>query len=225
MCWGDSSGSIAINTYGGTQPYSWNWSNGYTGSTNTQLSPGTYTCTISDAQGCSLSDTFVLGSSQPLSIDLEADLNTATILATVNGGTLPYEYLWNNNSIDSMLVQVQSGFYTVTVTDHSGCTSEASLSYYLPLEIPTAITPNGDNINDTWEVKGIAAYNEVVIEIFNRWGDRVFTFNGTGLEYTDKTKQWDGNHNSHGMPAGVYLFILKIQEIEEPFQGTITLLR
>jgi gliding motility-associated-like protein len=225
ICWGDSSGFITVTAYGGTSPYTWTWNTGSTLSSLTGLAPGTYTCLITDAHSCSTSHTVTMGSSSPIVISLTPDYNSGTLLAATSGGTPPYSFTWDNGSSDSLLTGIQSGFYSVTVSDANGCTSETALTLFYSLEIPTAITPNDDGFNDTWEIKGIGAYEEVTIEIFNRWGDNIFNYSGTGTGYADKTRQWNGLHNGNNMPTGVYLYIVKISGVNDPFQGTITLIR
>lgn len=225
ICWGDSTGYITLTPYGGTSPYTWTWNTGSTQPTLTSLAPGTYHCILTDAHDCSTTQSVVLGSSAPIVVTLTPDYNAASLLAATSGGTPPYSYAWEDGSADSIITGIQSGFYSVTITDANGCTSETALTIFYSLEIPTAITPNDDGKNDTWEIKGIGAYDEVSIEIFNRWGDCIFKYFGTGLGYTDKSKQWDGLHNGSNMPAGVYLYIVKIGGFNETFQGTVTMIR
>jgi len=94
----------------------------------------------------------------------------------------------------------------------------------LPLEIPNAITPNNDNINDDFEIKNIDQYTKVSLEIFNRWGDRIFLFSGNGALYADRTYRWNGRYKGKDLPMGGYVFILKINGVD-PINGVVSIVR
>jgi len=85
----------------------------------------------------------------------------------------------------------------------------------VPLFIPDAFSPNGDGLNDQFEIKGLAIYSNISIEIVNRWGNVVYRSNNYG-HGNGKAGFWDGNETS-GMsvgsgpvPAGTYYYILKM---------------
>ncbi|MDD3860925.1 MAG: gliding motility-associated C-terminal domain-containing protein, partial [Bacteroidales bacterium] len=92
------------------------------------------------------------------------------------------------------------------------------------LLITNAITPDADGYNDTWKIQGIEAFDNVKINIFNRWGDEIFIFDGSGLQYSDPLNQWDGKYKDRNLPSGSYLFIL-ILDNESVHKGTISLIR
>ncbi len=135
-CFGKRNDSISLNIIGGTSPFTYNWSNGYTTDTIYYVSPGTYTCTITDAHGCPAKDTVVIVQSAPLNIDSYTvtkstypGYNNGSITVTVSGGIPPgdsayYLYLWSNGGsyVDS-LTNLDSGSYAVCVTSPYGCGS------------------------------------------------------------------------------------------------------
>jgi len=97
----------------------------------------------------------------------------------------------------------------------------------LPFFIPEAFSPNGDGINDQFEIKGLAKYKTVDIEIFNRWGSAVYQSNNYG-EGQGKGGFWDGTA-SQGVrfgtglvPTGTYFYVLKLDG-KEKINGTIYL--
>ena len=225
LCWGDSSGYITLSASGGLSPYTWLWSDSTASQSLNMLSAGLYTCTITDANNCIKTETFIIDYSSPIVIELIPNYTAGELLAQANGGSVPYNYLWNNGNTDSLILQAQSGFYSVTVSDVNGCSSENAMTVFYSFEIPSCFTPNNDGKNDTWEIKGIGAYEEVKIEIYNRWGDNIFKYSGTGAGYSETEKQWNGIHNDKEMPLGVFLYIVNIKGISEPFTGTITLVR
>ncbi|MEA3447229.1 MAG: gliding motility-associated C-terminal domain-containing protein [Bacteroidota bacterium] len=121
------------------------------------------------------------------------------------------------------------GLYSVTVTDINGCTGyDSTIIVVSPeqiedLHIPDVITPNGDAYNETWEIQGIEAYDEITIFIFNRWGDEVFSFKGSGSSYTEIHNQWNGMWKDKELPFGTYFYVLELNN--ENYKGTITLIR
>ncbi len=97
----------------------------------------------------------------------------------------------------------------------------------MPFFIPEAFSPNGDGINDKFEIKGLSKYKTVEIEIFNRWGNTVFQSKNYGAGQ-GKTGFWDGTASqglrtgSGPVPSGVYFYILKLDG-KEKINGTIYL--
>ena len=90
------------------------------------------------------------------------------------------------------------------------------------IAVPTAFTPNGDGLNDTfWPHNALKADN-LVFKVFNRWGQQVFDSKG----WRDK---WDGKLNGKVMPAGVYVWMLSYTNRDtkkQVFQkGTVALIR
>ncbi|HNW76687.1 MAG TPA: Ig-like domain-containing protein, partial [Bacteroidales bacterium] len=87
----------------------------------------------------------------------------------------------------------------------------------VPIEIYNVITPNGDGVNDTWTISGIEKYPENSVIIFNRWGDKIRTFNG----YNNSDVIWDGtNKNGESVPDGTYFYIIKLEHVGS-YQGWV----
>ena len=84
------------------------------------------------------------------------------------------------------------------------------------LYIPTVFSPDGDNTNDVFYIKGIG-FDELSFEIYNRWGQQVF-------QSDDINKGWDGNYQNRPSPIGTYVYQLKIEGLITK-AGTITLIR
>jgi hypothetical protein len=112
---------------GGVEPYSYEWNNGATDSLLTDLQPGIYYVSVTDANGCSSAQVVIVN---PFGCVLEIE---ATIVATCSNtfegsielitisGTDPIDYLWYDGSTQGFLVDLCAGTYSVTVTDGDGC--------------------------------------------------------------------------------------------------------
>jgi len=126
-CFGDSTGSITLGNTGGTPGYTYNWSNGKTSSNISNLSVGTYSITITDANGCKNVDSVtvtqpavlkVSGSSVDAKCFGSCD-GQATISAS--GGTVPYNYKWSVGVTTTTVSTLCKGTDTIFVTDSHGC--------------------------------------------------------------------------------------------------------
>lgn len=125
--------------------------------------------------------------------------------------------------------QLQNGTtYYASLTDTaSGCESSQRLAVTpdlqtCPLPVPDAFSPNGDGVNDFFDIKfAEQEYPNYSVEIFNRWGTKVFTANASNL--------WDGTSKSGSdqeLPAGVYFYILNFNDGQTaPVQGRVYLSR
>jgi gliding motility-associated-like protein len=225
FCSNQNIGEIAITVIGGTPQYQYLWSNGATSASLNSLAPNTYFVTISDQNSCTLIDTAIVSGSPSVSVSTTYLITLGQIHSEITGGTAPFAYSWNNGSTDSLVQNIETGHYAVTVSDDFGCTATSSIDVLVEFIIPSVFTPNDDNINDNWEIKGIEAYNEVSIEIFNRWGDLMFKFNGSGLEYKNKANQWNGKNNGKELPVSTYVYIVNLHDNNEPINGTVSIVR
>jgi hypothetical protein len=134
-CSGDTNGSIILqNPIGGEAPYTYSWSTGATGTSITGLAPGTYYVIVTDASGCSRTLTFVIMNPTPVNATATVSNNQCStdgsysIDLTVTGGKAPYSYQWSNGSTTQDLDSLQSGTYTVVITDANGCTTTKTIT-------------------------------------------------------------------------------------------------
>ena len=148
-CFGGTNGTITVAASGGTPGYTYNWSNGQTGATASNLAAGNYTVTVTDANGCTRDLAINLGQPTLLeatiinSEDVDChgqETGSATVQGT--GGTLPYTYAWSNGQTGATAINLGAGSYTVTITDANGCTATASVTIVqnAPLIITATIT-------------------------------------------------------------------------------------
>ncbi len=131
-CNGGSDGSITANASGGTGTIGFVWGGSQTGPTISTLTAGNYNVTATDANGCSVSTTYVI--TEPTAIVIGAptivDATCTTggsISVTANGGTGTLNYSWNNGALNgSNITGLAAGNYNLTVTDQNLCTATAT---------------------------------------------------------------------------------------------------
>jgi hypothetical protein len=127
-CHGDSSGMATVNATGGTPGYEYNWSNGGSGASQSDLPAGTYTVSVTDENGCEATIQVIISQPPALAGMLTAtgesgvDENDGTASVSASGGVAPYTYLWSNDETTSAITGLAPGQYCVVVTDANGCT-------------------------------------------------------------------------------------------------------
>jgi gliding motility-associated-like protein len=125
---GANDGSITVSVNGGTTPYIFNWSNGATSQSLTNIGAGNFRITVTDNNGCADSLSFTLTSPGGISVALSATdascegVNNGIVNATITGGAVPYTYSWSNGATTQSITSVGPGNYTLTVTDALSCT-------------------------------------------------------------------------------------------------------
>ncbi|GAB4012126.1 hypothetical protein GCM10028808_27290 [Spirosoma migulaei] len=138
-----------------------------------------------------------------------------------------YQYQWtpptglnNPTSSDPVGTPEQTTSYTLMATDNLGCSASDNIviTVYERIWIPDAFSPNGDGLNDSWELRGIDSYPLAEITIFNRWGEVVF--------FSKQYKQpFDGKFQNSPLPTGVYVYQIKPSPAQTSLQGSLLILR
>ena len=168
---------------------------------------GNYSVTVTNSYGCEATKTFtVLTSSYPIitSIDINdfsGYNNTVQINVSGNGN---YQYSLNGFYFQdsSLFTNVIPDEYFITVRDKNGCNPNANEHIYV-LDYPKYFTPNGDGINDIWEIKNLGFYPNASINIFDRFGKLVYNFN-------PNLQGWNGVLNQHQLTSTDYWFIITL---------------
>jgi len=110
--------------------------------------------------------------------------------------------------------------YTVTVVTADGCTftDEVTITVLPLITVTNAITLNGDGINETWYIENIEYYPNCRVQVFTRWGAKVFD----SIGYKEP---WNGTAQGNPLPMAAYYYIIQLNEEEEPISGSITLIK
>jgi len=146
LCYGKSTGSVTIKGSGGRSPYSYKLgSGGYqTSGTFSNLAAGSYTVTVKDSNGCTTTqDVTITQPVSSLTVSIAAPavitcaIQTASLKASVSGGTEPYTYSWSpGGQTDKDITVSAPGTYTLTATGANGCSASASVG------VDETLTPN-----------------------------------------------------------------------------------
>jgi hypothetical protein len=127
-CAGGDNGSVLVSVTGGYAPYQFDWSNNSDGTLNANLSAGSYTLTVTDNNGCTGSQIYVVDEpNSPLVLNANiTDVSSISaangaIDITITGGTSPYNYEWSNGSTNADITDLSPGAYLITVTDANNC--------------------------------------------------------------------------------------------------------
>lgn len=195
-----SGAPITLSAISGGAQYEWS-----TGDTTLQIQafqPGLYTVTVTSADGCATVDSVTIIGSAPPTVELGVDTvycgaGHSRLLDAFNPNST---YQWNTGSIDSVLIAVETGTYSVTVTNVCGMAQDSvHLTFFEFPEgyfIPNVFTPNNDGINDAFWVQS-ARPEEYQLTVYDRWGKRQYST----LNHMDK---WDGAN----APEGVYYYVI-----------------
>ena len=140
-CNGYTNGNITALPFGSVPPYSYLWNTGDTSQNLVNITAGQYSVLITDFNNCIISDTFALD--EPLTLtyfDISDSVscfgnNDGSINLTINGGTVPYNYLWNTGDTTEDLSNIYSGVYFVNVLDANNCLLIASISVEEPEDL------------------------------------------------------------------------------------------
>jgi gliding motility-associated-like protein len=154
---------------------------------------------------------------------------TPVKLQTVINDSAAFHYLWTPSTYlddDTLLRPISTAAFNVTykVMAYGGggnCVAydTVKVTALQQLVIANAFSPNGDGVNDVWEIPYLNDYPEAKVEIFNRAGQVVFT----SVAYT---KTWDGKMNGKPLPAGTYYYIIEPKNNGySKLSGYVTILR
>ncbi len=151
-CYQGNDGSVDVTVIGGAHPYKYAWSNGSSTQDLMDISAGSYSAVVTDANGCRDS-TIRTTLKQPALLDVQISKisnalkygeSTGSIVLAVNGGVLPYTYSWSNGANSPSLANIPGGNYSVKVKDANGCEKSVSAT----IQQPPALVVKVANVRD-----------------------------------------------------------------------------
>ncbi len=206
VCAGGNDGVIDLTVNGGIYPYTFDWSNNEDSEDIFNLSAGTYSVTVTDANGCSMSLAFtVTEPANPIVVNAnisDASGQTAAdggVDITPTGGTAPFTFLWSNGATTEDISNVTPGVYTVIITDANGCVTSGTyvVSFTIGINDPAAGSAINLYPNPAHESFTIDAGTAMIdkLEVMDMLGQVVYA----AQPNTVKTQV-----NTDGLSQGVY---------------------
>jgi gliding motility-associated-like protein len=155
----------------------------------------------------------------------------ATIAATASGD-VPLTYKWtlanggkatnlnHDDILNPITTPIDDISYMLTVTTTKGCTASSivNITVLKAPVVPNTFTPNGDGVNDTWDIKYLDSYPNCTVDIFNRFGAKLYGSVG----YPNR---WDGTYKGVELPVGVYYYIINPKNGRKAISGSLTIIR
>lgn len=156
-CNGGTNGSASVSIGGSSGPFTYNWSNGATTSSISNLSAGNYTVSVQDGNGCNVTGNVTLVApaalnltSQQTNVTCNGE-STGSATVDVTGGTPNYSFAWSNGGSGASQNGLSAGTYTVTVSDENACQTTAQVTIMQPAALSgnlTASSESGVGAND-----------------------------------------------------------------------------
>jgi gliding motility-associated-like protein len=217
--------------------YLWRFGDGSTSTDSSPVKvyniPGLYTISlqVTTAEGCT-ADT-----SQVMRVYLQPKVDAGVsvfipegtdyqLQPVVNDTNLlfrwtPANFLSNANVLQPIFRAVQSQWLTLTATGEGNCSGmdTVRITVLKTLNVPNAFSPNGDGINDTWNIPNLADYPGNAVEVYDRYGRSVFRTIGYSMP-------WNGTMNGKPLPVGTYYYIIDLKQPGyRQITGSITILK
>lgn len=233
ICLGESA-STQVQVYGGVENYHYNWTNVSSNLPSITVAPtnnSIYIVTVNDSCGNTATAAVSVNLNYPVAdFNYTSDPNNDYNILFNNASINPFLNHWDFADGESSLdlhpdhIYADSGSYEVKLVmqDTSGCVDTVINTVWvnpdLRVLIPSAFTPNGDGLNDIWEIQG-QGMEELSFIIFDRWGGKVFD-NGNIVN----NNKWEGKE----MPQGIYSYKISAKSFTGKLYnkyGSITLIR
>jgi gliding motility-associated-like protein len=204
------------------EAYSYLWQDHSSNPYFVVYTPGTYSVTVKNQYGCTNADTVQLSLEFPPYFQFPSD----TLLCDSALLNLGYDfddtrYLWQDGSTGNSFLVSEPGEYILNLQNACGSMTDSirvDYRYCGEIRIPNVITPNGDDVNDLFKIKGIEDQYWALF-LFNRWGTQVRYF-----PIYDNT--WDGtDQNGRKLSDGVYYFRLINNFLHQSYKGTVRIIR
>ena len=179
---------------------------------------GTYTLTLTNSQGCTYTTTFkVLNEETPRIVSLTGKNDYYTIKAEgIPDKKIVYSKDLETWQDSNVFYNLEAGDYTFYVKyADSDCYGDSIKGKIFNLK--NAFSPNGDGINDYWELTGLDVFsNNSTLQIFDRYGNMVYK------EVSNTEFRWDGKSNSRVLNSDTYWFVITAGD-ERIYKGWIYL--
>jgi gliding motility-associated-like protein len=190
------------------------WSNGETGNSITVDSAGAYNLQLTTEDGCTVSKTYFVENFVNPVISNISQIDDSLIIELSTEGDFSYSIDGNTYQNQPVFNNLTGGLYTIYIRENNGC--KIVTEDFVYILIPEFFTPNGDNINDVFQIGGDTNFDEFEVIIFDRFGKVL-------IQSNEAPFQWNGTYNGRNLPSDDYWYRIKIND--EIYSGNISLIR
>jgi gliding motility-associated-like protein len=245
-CFGDNNGVVTIEGFGGTQPYLYSLGGTLYNGINqiVGVKAGKYDVFVKDANGCKWFDQvevkqpnkFSIQAIQDISINLGDSILLSADAKNSQGGVqiswiAPYDKTLSCVKCPNPLSKpMYTITYAVSAIDSAGCRASDSVKVTVVkprfVLVPTAFTPNQDNVNDILAVRGKDGTKINVFRVYDRWGELLYE--SLNFKINDPNSGWDGSFRGQPMTSGLYVWYIEAEYIDgakEILKGHTSIIR
>jgi gliding motility-associated-like protein len=224
LCTGDS---IILRASAGSNTYA--WSNGATTDSIVVYTGGMYIVTGYNGSNCFESDTAqVVFTPAPVAfagVDATITFGDSLLLQGTGGTSYawsPVLYLSTPNAQNTIAKPKKTTSFVLRVTNTFGCedydTVLVTVNIPTNLIVPNLISPNGDNVNDAWDLTTLPDLENTKVSVLNRWGKLVYSSN-------NYLNDWEGTYEGNPLPDGTYIYIIENEPTFGVLKGSLQIVR
>lgn len=228
-CFNGSNGSINIQTDNQGSILTYNWTPTLINSGNVSgLASGNYAVTVINDDNCQDDATVFVDQGEPIliqvvdSVGSECEEANGSLTVQASGGNGGFDYGWEGDVQGATLSDIDAGSYTVYVIDANGCTASQIIDLgctpLIEIIIPQFLSPNSDDLNETWIIQNLEFYPDNKVTVYNRWGNVVY-------EAEPYNNDWNGHYKgtkAESLPAATYFYVIDTKKkSQDPYTGFI----
>lgn len=245
-CFGESNGTVTIDAFGGTQPYTFSVDGKNFNGVNqiVGLKAGQYDVFIKDFNNCSWFDRVSITQPSKFSIEAIPDItlnlgDSVQLYTNVINSQGRTSITWKapyDNTLSCVKCETPTAkpmftiTYAITAIDSAGCRAQDSVKVTVVkpryVYVPTGFSPNNDQVNDVLTVRGKEGTTIKIYRIYDRWGELLFE--ARDFRINDESSGWDGRFKGQMMNSGMYVWYIEAEYIDgakEILKGNTTLFR
>ncbi len=190
----------------------------------------TYTVEVSDGR-CSAEAEITVNINKNATADAGTDQKIVigqniTLNGKISGDNVSYywtpsDYLDDPTKLHPIATPTEDITYTLHASSNLGCNSssdEVFIKVYPKVVIPNTFSPNGDNVNDTWNIPTVSSFPNPIVRVTNRYGQLIYQSTGT-------FKPWDGKMNGKDLPPATYYYSIYLNKDFKTYTGWVMLMR
>lgn len=210
-------------------PAGYNWSTGEDSQNIIVKEDGNYQLTVTSGFGCTDTSSIDITVWELPEVVAYKDTTISKGYSVYLSATGAVFYEWtpefdleSPSSPETKATPLDSTRFIVTGTDLNGCVNTDSVTVLVledyKVEATNVITPNGDGVNDFWEIINVETYPDVEVKIYNRYGNEMYS----SQQYQN---DWDGRYEGNDLPEGTYYFTITFEGSDKIYKGAVSILR